>query len=180
MKRSAILILLACISLSPARSVQGFTKRGDLEASTSATLTVMTEEDDTDVFLILPVRIGTFLTDRFEFEVEGLLSSAAGGTPGYLLSGLFSYHFHRTGRVRDLSEFLLFGLGVTNTRPVSTNVSFGGGGDIAAVLNLGAGAKLFLAEPVAIRLEYRFQRYMFEFYGRNNHMVLVGISYFVR
>jgi hypothetical protein len=124
--------------------------------------------------------VGSFLTDRLEFEVEGLLTTPGFGDASLLLSGLLSWHFHAPGRVHPFSQFLLLGAGVTNTVPISTNFAGGGGDDYAAVLNLGAGIKTFVAEPVAIRLEYRFQHYAFDRVSSQNHMVLAGISYFVR
>ena len=93
------------------------------------------------------------------------------GDPALLVSGLLSYNFLNTSTQSRFAYFALGGFGVTNTVPVSLNCSWGGKNDYASVLNLGAGIKSSLADPVAMRVEYRCQKYMGDI-DRSNHMFL--------
>jgi hypothetical protein len=104
-------------------------------------------------FLLAP-RIGFFLYQGLQLEPEAvlLLSSAS---PAYMLNGNLVYNF--SGESKRV-PFLLAGYGIANTVPIFNVPAFLP--DFAfGVLNLGFGMKVFLAENVAIRGEYRFQKF---------------------
>jgi len=179
MSKTFLVALCSLFFLLPGKPLYSITKKGDLEFSTSASFTNTRSDGGNNLFFVLPIRVGTFLRDQMEFEVEGLLSSmlTESGDPALLYSGLLSYHFLNTSTQNPSAKFILCGFGVTNTVPVSLSYSGGRRGDYAPVLNLGAGIKQFLADPVAIRIEYRYQKYMGDI-DQSNHMFLVGLSVF--
>jgi hypothetical protein len=180
MRRSVFLTLLLSFMLYPSTRGLAYMEKGKVEFSTSASFTNMRWHGESETALLLPVRVGKFLEERIEVEGEALFGTLdIHNTPGVLFSGLLSYHFTtRSSGEHNWAPFLLAGLGITNTAPLSTNVTFGGCDNYAAVLNFGAGIKTFFAEPVAVRWEYRFQHYTGDF-DRTNHMVLMGVSVFL-
>jgi opacity protein-like surface antigen len=78
-----------------------------------------------------------------------------GSEPVYILDGNVSYNFVSSAKG---VPFLLIGYGVANTVPFfnvpSTRFDFRIG-----VLDLGGGLKVFFKEDVALRIEYRYQRF---------------------
>ncbi len=113
---------------------------------------------------------------------------SSGSDPVYMINGNVSYNFISTSRG---VPFLLVGYGLSNTVPFFnvpfTRTDFGVG-----VLNLGIGMKMFLKEDIALRVEYRFQKFTGEgettTYGTYSytrkvdtriHNVQIGISIFL-
>jgi hypothetical protein len=72
-----------------------------------------------------------------------------------MLNGNVSYNFISTGKG---VPFLLLGYGIANTIPFF-NVPFTKTNFRIDVLNIGGGIKIFLQEDIAVRLEYRFQKF---------------------
>jgi Outer membrane protein beta-barrel domain len=105
-------------------------------------------------FLISP-RVGFFVFEGLELEPEILLLLSSGSVPVYLLNGNISYNFISAGKG---VPFVLLGYGIANTVPIFNvpflNTDFGVG-----VLNAGAGVKIFLKENIALRIEYRYQKF---------------------
>jgi len=179
MTKHVILVFFLPFLFSPAKPLLSIVQKGDLEFSTSASFTNRRWENGSESALVLPIRVGAFQSDRLEVEIEGLLSMMVFGNPAVVLSGLLSYNIPRPGVEQDRVYFLIVGLGVANNHPISLNFSPGGGDDYVPVLNLGTGIKAMIEKPVALRLEYRFQKYMGDL-DRSNHMVHLGFSVFVR
>jgi hypothetical protein len=115
------------------------------------------DRESSDAFLLLP-RVGVFLFEGLEIEPEILFLSRSGVTPLYALNGNISYNF--LGLERSV-PFLLAGYGVANSLPYF-DVPYTLTPFTVGVLNLGGGLKLFVRENIAVRLEYRYQRYQGE------------------
>ena len=118
--------------------------------------------------ILLVPRIGFYVYRGLQIEPEGvvILSSE---DPTYMMNGNLVYNF--VGGKKAV-PFLLAGYGVTNTVPVHNipivdlNITIG-------VLNLGAGIKAFIADNIALRGEYRYQK----FSGEEKTQSLYGYSY---
>ncbi len=106
-------------------------------------------------FLISP-RVGFFVVKGLELEPEILLMAGSGESPVYVLNGLISYNFLSVAGKGV--PFLLVGYGIANTTPFF-NVPMVQHDFTVSVLNLGGGVKAFLTEDVALRFEYRFQKF---------------------
>lgn len=105
-------------------------------------------------FLVSP-RLGFFVIKGLELEPELLFMLGSGSDPVYMLNGNVSYNFISTGKG---VPFLLLGYGIANTIPFF-NVPFTKTNFRIDVLNIGGGIKIFLQEDIAVRLEYRFQKF---------------------
>jgi opacity protein-like surface antigen len=108
----------------------------------------------TGAFLLSP-RMGFYVHEGLELEPEFLLMLSSGSDATYMFNGNVSYNFLSEGKA---VPFLLAGYGLANTVPFFnipiTKINFGVG-----VLNFGGGVKMFLKEDIAIRVEYRFQKF---------------------
>ncbi len=104
-------------------------------------------------FLISP-RLGFFVVEGLELEPE-ILFMVGSGDMVYKVNGNISYNFINEGKG---IPFVLAGYGLANTVPFFNvplvRTDFG-----VSVLNLGGGVKAFLSEDVAIRFEYRYQKF---------------------
>lgn len=105
--------------------------------------------------LLLSPRAGFFLINGLELEPELLLMISSGSDPAYVLNANLCYNFLLE---KKSIPFLLIGYGIANTTPFF-NVPFGKTDFKIGVFNIGAGLKIFIDNNVAIRLEYRFQKY---------------------
>jgi hypothetical protein len=105
----------------------------------------------------LTPRIGFFLVRGLEFEPEASVVLGSGQS-SYILNGNLAYNFPI--RQKDLF-FLLAGYGFSNAVPLFNGIPVGYGGNSSSfgVLNLGAGLKVRATEDVALRLEFRHQRF---------------------
>lgn len=148
-------------------------------------------ESDPMAYAALAFRPGYYIVNGLAIEPEFQWYALARQSPRFPLSGNLSYNlFFPNSRV---IPFLLAGYGVSNSGPVLVpGVRFKVSDEMNVhVLNLGAGAKLFVGENVAFRSEYRFQRFShtqeFSFPQLSSttntvyqyHNLLVGISVFV-
>jgi opacity protein-like surface antigen len=105
-------------------------------------------------FLLNP-KVGFYVFEGLELEPEMSFMFYSGYNPSYVLNANVSYNFISTA---NSTPFLLIGYGRANAVPFfnvpSMSMDFG-----VNVLNLGAGTKVYLNENVAIRIEYRYQRF---------------------
>jgi len=119
--------------------------------------------------LLLSSRLGFFVYEGLELEPELLFMIASGTDPVYMLNGNVSYNFISENKT---TPFLLLGYGLANTVPYF-GVPMMRSEFKVGVLNIGLGVKIFLKEDIAIRVEYRFQK----FYGENETTAYYGYSY---
>jgi opacity protein-like surface antigen len=105
--------------------------------------------------LIVNPRVGFYVFKGLEFEHEMVFMFFSGSTTAYNINGNISYNFISTS---NTVPFLLVGYGLANTIPYFnvplSTIDFG-----VNVLNLGGGLKVFLNDNVAVRIEYRFQKF---------------------
>jgi hypothetical protein len=127
------------------------------ELSISGSFQNISEEDHSrsESAILISPRLGFFVTGGLEIEPEGVVMFGSGAGLSYMLNANVAYNFPGG---KNGVPFLLAGYGYANAVPVfgvprySPNYGLG-------VLNLGAGMKIFFAEVVAVRLEYRFQNF---------------------
>jgi hypothetical protein len=106
--------------------------------------------------VLISPRLGFYVFRGLEIEPEIICMFGSGGDPVYVMSGNISYNFISHGKG---VPFILVGYGIANTIPMF-GVPFSPTGFRIDVLNAGAGVKAYLMEDVALRLEYRFQKFM--------------------
>jgi opacity protein-like surface antigen len=187
MKSHAILFTL----LFTGFTVHAQLSHGDVETSFSLALQSMSSGGSsssggsTSTNLLLSARIGFFPMDRFEIEPEFTVLKAENVNALYLFNANLVYNFElATGKAHP---FLLAGYGISNSFPLFDilGVNFD---TTIGVLNLGAGMKVFVANNVAVRFEYRYQKFTGSKSGpsyaysytytidMNSHTVHVGFS----
>lgn len=105
-------------------------------------------------FLISP-RLGFFVYEGLEIEPEVSLLIASSVDPVYTANANLSYNFLAS---RKSVPFLLLGYGRSNTIPY-LNVPLGPRDFGVNVFNAGAGVKIYLYPDVALRIEYRLQKF---------------------
>ncbi len=148
------LILLLVVNPPSVLWGQEETKR-KTEISFSVSLqNVSIGEGRSSTSLLAAARVGFYIYKGLQFEPEAivLLGSA---DPAYMLSGNLVYNF--LNNVKTI-PFLLAGYGIANTIPVY-NIPIYSAGSMTGVLNLGFGIKSFISDNIALRGEYRFQRF---------------------
>ena len=143
--------------------------QGAVEASLSGTMGSVSYTSDThSAYIIVPgeshehlslaLRPGYYIVEGLDVEPEFLLAATDGVPPSFSISGNLAYNVMVPGS--HVAGFVLAGYGTGNTIPATRNLfSRPYGGFDIGVLNLGAGLKFFLSERVALRTEYRFQKY---------------------
>lgn len=105
--------------------------------------------------LLVSPRLGFYIAGGLELEAEILALFSSGIDPVYMLNGNVSYNFLSAGRG---VPFLLLGYGVANTVPFF-NVPITRTDFAVNVLNIGGGVKAFLSDDIALRVEYRYQKF---------------------
>ena len=113
-----------------------------------------TSNYQSDAFFISP-RLGFQLAKGFEIEPEATLMAAKRLNPVYMLNGNVSYNFITSTKA---VPFLLIGYGTANEIPFLQLPSVRTGSWIG-VLNIGGGVKGYLSNDVALRVEYRYQKF---------------------
>lgn len=158
---------------------------GNVEASLSAGLQSIAGAGASSTNIMLSTRVGFFPVEQFEVEPEFMIVKGENVTAMYMLNGNLAYNFKLpTGTA---SPFVLAGYGITNSFPIF-NLLFQNYDTTIGVLNLGIGLKILVAKNVAVRIEYRYQKFTGEktstLFGYTstmnvdltNHTVNVGFS----
>ena len=99
--------------------------------------------------------MGVFVHEGLEIEPEIVLLKPDKGDVLYMMNGNIAYNFLNAGRG---VPFLLVGYGITNALSLF-NLPLADYGFSLGVLNLGGGVKAFVADNVAVWIEYRFQKF---------------------
>ena len=165
---------------------------GSFSLSTESSISLGTPISSSESYgyLSLAIRPGLFIAKGFEFEPEIFWTAMKDQPPALNLSGNLAYNF--TISNSRLSPFLLAGYGVGNAVPIFQRV-FARSSDKFDIplLNVGAGLKYYFSDWIALRTEYRYQRYSWENsyasgaysstmkYAWNFHNVFVGFSVFL-
>jgi len=174
--------------------------KGKVELSTAASLGIDRvkikeewngnewEEALTITTLSIPVRVGYFLTDNIEIEPEIThtymkysYEDYSGSTTTSLLLANVAFNFNTPSQVMP---FVLGGVGLMTER---TSYDGESESESGFAWNVGGGIKWFVANRVALRIEYRFIHFPLTtvedtFYkiteSHTNHRIFVGISIF--
>ena len=157
-------------------------ERGDKEFSIAASYMSMKYEDAEEAWWTanLAVRLGFLVTNNIEIEPEILFSKYKEEDAGFVLSGNLAYNFSPIGPEGNAVPFVLGGFGYSNTLIFVHNVASSSWDDEKwTVLNLGGGFKGFMSKPVALRVEYRFQKFSGD-WDYTYHNIFLGISAFLK
>ena len=146
------------------------------EFSTSASIwNVKFQDQETETLVNIPIRLGFFLYKGLEIEPELFLTIPEGEDLGYLLLASLSYNFKLSDK---FIPFILAGGGYGNSEQ-SFSVAYDYGADIFAI-HFGGGIKYLVSDSAAIRMDYRFTKYLAEGYwlDRTDNNVFFGLSIF--
>lgn len=157
------------------------TEEGDREFSIAASFMSRKIEDADEAWTVfnIPIRLGFLITQNIEIEPEVLFSKYKEEDAGYILSANLAYNFDPTDHGENLVPFVFAGFGYSNTIIYLHDFPWvGSDNDNWTVLNLGGGLKIFVAEPVAVRMEYRFQNFSGDT-DYTYHNVFIGLSVFL-
>ena len=141
-------------------------------------------------YITLALRAGYYAVAGLAIEPEVLFSAIENWSPIYILSANIAYNHSFPDA--HITPFVLAGYGVGNSTPSLIGAPlvigrFSNKLDIP-VLQLGLGMKYHVGEHVAIRTEYRYQRYSIDQdagmgFSYNNtfnyNNILIGISLFL-
>lgn len=189
---------LAFLLLVPAVAMAQL-QAGTVELSFSGTLGSMSRETEvtyggstrtseaepTD-YLSLALRSGVFVYRGLSIEPEFIWTAIEGDPPAFSLSGNLSYTHRQESTA--VAPFVLVGYGIGNGIPIAQRLTGRSSSSMdIPVLNLGGGLKIFLGQSAAVRVEYRFQRFVQEETGYSVtarqttqfHNLLVGFSVFL-
>lgn len=177
-----LMILLSAVVLVMIafNSASAQIERGDKELSAQMSFMSRSFEQSSNSFwsLLLAARYGYFLRKYLEFEPEIMFSIYKDEDTGFVISGNLAYNFGSRNPGNKVVPFIYAGLGFANTIIFLPNIAYEGAEDTFwTILNGGAGVKLFMTEQIALRCEYRFQRF-FETRDITYHTLLFGLSVF--
>ena len=180
---AATLLLLFCST-----ALWGM-ESGDTEFSGSASyMSVKPEWAEEGVwYLNMAARVGIFLTPVFEIEPELMMSKWQESDLGHILSCNLIVNMAPSGHDNPVA-FLLGGAGFSNTTLYLPGIPYPNiGRSPDLIINVGGGLKVFAMDNVAMRVEYRYQRFMDVTTGDGGfrgdmsyHLLLVGFSIFRR
>ena len=162
--------------------------------STSHSAGGQSSSSDAQGYVTLAARCGYFVYEGLSIEPEVALTAMEGTEPAHVLAANISYTFFPANST--VCPFVLGGIGISNAIPFGPNpIGKTTDGMDVFMLGAGAGVKVFLAESAALRFEYRYQRFSYDYeyitsyyptikkstmdYAVNMHRVFVGVSIFI-
>jgi opacity protein-like surface antigen len=167
------IIPLAIIAVFMTSGSQGQIKQGILELSlsgnfgTSSGSTEQTgaisfkSDQPAEGYLSFALRPGYYVIEGLVVEPELLWTATEESPPSFSFTGNLAYHF--VIPQSRMAPFVLVGYGKANGIPrFQQSLQRATDGFDVSVLNIGAGMKFFVALRVALRVEYRLQRYGYE------------------
>lgn len=169
---------------------------GSISTSSEYTVAGQTnsQEGEAQSYLGLDLRVGWFALEGLSIEPEIYILAIEQEPPTFNLGANLAYTF--TIPSSPVKPYITAGYGIGNGIPIMQRL-MGRTSDKLdiPVLRVGGGVKLFLSKQVALKLEYRYERYSYEtsatysFYPYtysynakevwNHHTVLFGISVFL-
>jgi len=162
--------------------------------STTRTMGGQSSSSDAQGYATLAARCGYYVYEGLSIEPEVALTAMEGTEPAHVLAANVSYTFFPASST--VCPFVLGGVGISNAMPLGPN-PIGKTTDAMDVfmLDAGAGVKVFLAESAALRFEYRYQRFSYDYeyitsyyptikkstmdYAVNMHRLFIGVSIFI-
>lgn len=115
-------------------------------------------DGEAEGYVIMAFRPGYYITEQIAIEPEILWTAMEDMPPSFAISANLAFNHNIPNSPTTI--FALIGYGLANGISVSQRI-FGRSSDKLdiSVFNIGAGAKFFLSEPVAFRVEYRYQSF---------------------
>ncbi len=142
---------------------------GRVEAGFSASLqSYSSGGSNSSTNILISFQLGFFPVEGFEIEPEVMLLAPNSGDALFAANANVAYNFNTGSKAYP---FILVGYGIANSVPLF-NIPMMRYNFNSGVFNVGLGLKGFVAENVAIRIEYRFQK----FSGEGNTQVPYGFS----
>jgi opacity protein-like surface antigen len=117
-----------------------------------------TSDQESQGFVTLALRPGYFITQGLEIEPEILWTAVEKQAPAFCLTANMAYNFSIPES--HITPFVLAGYGTANAIPILQRL-YGRETDHfdIKVLNAGAGVKIFVTDGIALRTEYRYQKF---------------------
>ena len=147
-------------------------------------------DGDAQTYLGLNLRAGIFVADGFSLEPELYMLAVIDEQPAFNIGANASYTF--TVPNSPVRPFLTVGYGIGNAIPLMQRLLGRQSDDFdIPVIRGGGGLKIFVSKQVALKIEYRYERYSREdesssiYYKStskttmNLHNVLFGFSVFL-
>ncbi len=177
---SRVICLLSFLVLPLSNNAAASLEARKVELSTAASFQVFVDEGESFTLVNIPLRIGLYLTPYLEVEPEVVLTLVEDQDAASIFSANLAYHFELPSNGKSYI-FVLAGAGFGNASPLHNSAGsvFGGGDRTATILNLGLGNKTFLTNSVAVRFEFRFQKFSFEGNSLQVHSGYLGFSVFL-
>jgi opacity protein-like surface antigen len=138
----------------------------------------------------LDLRAGYYVVDGLSVEPEIYMLAVEKSPPAFNIGANASYTF--TIRDSPVKPFVIAGYGIGNGVPVMQRIMGRTSSEFdIPVLRVGGGLKVFLSQQVALKAEYRYERFSYEetstYYSYtstlkrtwNYHNVLFGVSVFL-
>ncbi|HSH00229.1 MAG TPA: outer membrane beta-barrel protein [candidate division Zixibacteria bacterium] len=161
---STVVALALCVSAASARDM-----KDEIEFSLAGSIEAHVMQGETIHLLNVPLRAGYFVHDWVELEAEGIFSVIdekllrtdpnvkAESDFAVTLSGLVSVSVPTE---TDWLPFVTAGYGVSNAHS-QLNVQMDAFENVTlGVLNFGGGVKHFFGDNAALRVDYRFQKFV--------------------
>jgi hypothetical protein len=116
------------------------------------------DEGEAQSYILLALCPGYYFSNAIEFEPEILWTAQEDVPPAFALSANIAYNFNIPDS--KVMPFFLIGYGIANGIPLTQRL-IGRSSDKMDIgfFSIGAGLKIFIAEPVALRIEYRYQSF---------------------
>lgn len=140
-------------------------------------------------FFALDFRAGGYLADGFSIEPEVYVLAVEKELPSFNLGGNVAYTFTIPESI--VKPFVIAGYGIGNAAPIMQRLLGRSSDELdIPVLRVGGGIKVFVSKSVALKVEYRYERYTQEETTQifnssytststsNYHNVLFGFSVF--
>jgi opacity protein-like surface antigen len=207
LKMKRISIVLVCVGILFASSAISQTKAGNWELSLAGNLGSLQSSyeysssgggyssnysngGDAQSYMGLDLRAGFFVVDGFSLEPEIYMLVVEKAKPAYNFGANASY----TASIPNspVKPFVSVGYGIGNAVPLMQRIMGRSSDDMdIPVLRAGTGLKVFVSKQVALKVEYRYERYTSEtessYYSyksttkttTNMHNILIGFSIFL-
>lgn len=123
----------------------------------------LSSETDARGYGALALRASYFIFDFAGVETEAMWTAAEGAEASVSIAAN-AIAALPTSMLKEISPFVLVGYGVSNAIPFAQNLQPRLSQKLnIGFLNLGGGMRVFLTDNVALRLEYRYQRYVYNY-----------------
>lgn len=179
MKHAIIPLAIAAFALFTFDIAAAQTGQGRHELSGQISFMIRSVEHSSNSVdaLTLSARYGYFISNALEFEPELMFGAYENNDPGFIVSMNLAYNIGGSNQDNKIVPFVLAGGGVANTFIWLPNIPYVSLDDTHELINAGAGIKAFFTNQIALRLEYRYQRF---FMSRDvhHHNLYVGMSAF--